>query len=252
MTRSNEEWLQSAGASPETLMRWHAEAMFTRDAAGRLLRVNEPWPGASEAAKLFITRPIAGPARCYVRHDVPGALAARLKTVAESEPAPACLDEAPRCLTECLRLLNAEQAEYGPCYWVPPLPTAGETVVLTRESARQLAQPPLDWLADELPYAQPCAAVIRDGRVASVCRSVRIGDRVAEAGLETLEACRGQGCAALAVAAWAQAVREQGLTPLYSTSWDNLASQRVVQKLGLWWYGVNGSVLSGGKAGPQG
>ena len=35
-----------------------------------------------------------------------------------------------------------------------------KAVLLTRESARRLALPPLDWLADELPYAEPCAAMM--------------------------------------------------------------------------------------------
>ena len=47
----------------------------------------------------------------------------------------------------------------------------------------------------------------------------------------------GRGFASAAVAAWAAALRERGRLPLYSTSWENLASQGVARKLGMVAYG---------------
>ena len=66
-----------------------------------------------------------------------------------------------------------------------------------------------------------------------ICASARISPGAAEAGVETVAAYRGQGCAQVAVEAWAAAVRESGRVPFYSTSWDNAASRAVARKLGL-------------------
>jgi predicted GNAT family acetyltransferase len=71
-----------------------------------------------------------------------------------------------------------------------------------------------------------------------VCGSVRISDRADEAGVETHPDFRGRGHALAAVWAWAQAVRNSGRVPLYSTSWSNMPSRRVAEKLGLVQYGT--------------
>jgi RimJ/RimL family protein N-acetyltransferase len=88
----------------------------------------------------------------------------------------------------------------------------------------------------------PCVGVVRDGIVISACHCARFTDRGAEAGLETLEAYRGQGFGTSAAAGWARVLRGMGREPLYSTSWENLASQGVARKLGLIFYGVDFSI----------
>jgi predicted GNAT family acetyltransferase len=57
--------------------------------------------------------------------------------------------------------------------------------------------------------------------------------------VETLPAARRRGHAVSVVAAWARAVKQIGALPLYSTSWDNVASQSVATKLGLSHFGVD-------------
>jgi len=73
----------------------------------------------------------------------------------------------------------------------------------------------------------------------SVCRSVRITPAAHEAGVETLPDFRAKGYAQDVVAGWARLVRSMGAIPLYSTSWENTASQALAKKLRLVMYGAD-------------
>jgi RimJ/RimL family protein N-acetyltransferase len=61
--------------------------------------------------------------------------------------------------------------------------------------------------------------------------------------VETLPDFRGQGYAKDVAAEWANRVRAVGGIPLYSTSWENKASQAVARKLGLECYGADFQIL---------
>jgi RimJ/RimL family protein N-acetyltransferase len=95
------------------------------------------------------------------------------------------------------------------------------------------------WLLDELADWRPCFAVVRDGAAVSVCFSARIGAAAAECGVDTLPAFRGRGYATAVTTAWGASVRDAGLVPLYSTAWDNLASQGVARRIGLTMFGAD-------------
>ena len=128
------------------------------------------------------------------------------------------------------------------CWAADEMAYPDDVVFLNQENIQSFLPDAFSWLAQEISDVLPCAAVIQNGQAVTICRSVRISNEAAEAGLETLSVYRGRGYAGLAVMAWARAVRKEGRMPLYSTSWDNIASQQVAKKLGLRWYGVNFSV----------
>ncbi len=67
-------------------------------------------------------------------------------------------------------------------------------------------------------------------------------DLAHEAGVETLPDYRKRGRALNVVAGRAGAVRKMGAIRFYSTSWNNLASQRVAARLKLRMYGVDFSI----------
>jgi RimJ/RimL family protein N-acetyltransferase len=89
-----------------------------------------------------------------------------------------------------------------------------------------------EWLPD-VAIGHPFFAAIEDDRAVAVCTTVIASQDVHEAGVETVAEYRGRGFAADAVAAWAKAVRKLGSVPLYATTFDNISSQRVAQRLSL-------------------
>ena len=140
--------------------------------------------------------------------------------------------------------LGGVQSSYvGPAYRFPselPAPIV-ETTRLAYGELHLLGR--MGWNvnaeAEQFAAREPYVAVIADGAVVSVCFCARLTDRAAEAGLETLEGYRGRGYGPAVTAAWARAIRASGRIPLYSTSWDNLASQAVAGKLGLVQYATD-------------
>ncbi len=220
------------------LMRAHVDALFTYDAAGRMLRVNDP--EGKVAPRLYVGRTVHGvELRC--RYDVDDELAQALAAVALSEPGEDALCVSPYGAARYEELLARhapiERTSAGPAYCFPrELPVSSDVVLATPENANLLA-PPLDpWLAD-IALGRPTVMLVNDGQAVSICSSVRITDVAHEAGVETAAEFRGRGYAARVVAAWARMIRERGRMPLYSTSWQNQASQAVARKLGLLRYG---------------
>jgi RimJ/RimL family protein N-acetyltransferase len=114
-------------------------------------------------------------------------------------------------------------------------------VDLPHEATAELIDEQSAHLLDEhFPYTRavleqraPVVGVVVDGSVVAACYAARRRPDAAEAGLATVEQYRRRGLAGLVVAAWRDAVEESGRQPLYSTSWDNLASRAVARKLGL-------------------
>lgn len=216
------------------------DALFTHDAAGRIGFVNEP--GGDRAPRFFLGRTGEGN-RWRIRDDLPEAVARRLHELAADEPVSDDLRAAPRHLAAYHEALGEVASSYtGPAYRFPDtLPTLTTTTQLTYADLHLLGRMGWNVDAEATGFAarEPYLAIIEDGAVVSVCFCSRLTERVAEAGLETLDGYRGRGYAPAVTVAWARAVRATGRIPLYSTSWDNLASQAVARKLGLVQYATD-------------
>jgi RimJ/RimL family protein N-acetyltransferase len=127
----------------------------------------------------------------------------------------------------------------GPAWRFPDSMSRQADIVAITQAIAHLVPTDFAMLADEIQERQPFFGIVRDNRAVSICYSARNSDLAAEAGVDTLEAYRGRGFAVAVTASWADAVRRDGREPLYSTSWENAASRRVADKLGLILYGAD-------------
>lgn len=200
--------------------------MFLLDRRGRLLVGNEPARPAPP--RIFIS--IGGGARIVlVRHDV---------CERHTRDWLACCDD-PAALAAKLREHAIIEREYrGPAYVLPSLEPAAGAVLLGGPDTPPLHPELLarGWRTSE---TGPYVGVVWDGLVVAVCSSSREGSGACEAGVETAIQYRGLGLGSLAVQSWAAAVQQSGRVALYSTEWENLASQRLAARLGAHQYGEN-------------
>lgn len=225
------------------LMRIRADTAFTYDGRGRMLRSNEPREEERRPAPRLFIGCTAGGHVVRVGATVPDAVAGRLKAIVERQSPVGDLRLPPAALARVRELLARDAPVTteggGPAYrfsaWIAQ---SGEVVRLT-DANRMLARDTYPWLYDEVGDWQPCFAMVRDGATVSVCFSARIGVQAAEAGVETLPEFRGRGYASAVTAAWGAAVRADGRIPLYSTAWENVASQGVARRLGLTMFGAD-------------
>lgn len=220
--------------SPLSLMQKRIAAHYLHDGRGRIQSINQ-WDGGT-APRFYLGRTAAGNLWRF-RADLPDELVAELQALCAEEPAVNELTRPLKYHNLYLHLLAShtptKQIWAGPAYWfaVDAIPKI-QPISINEENAGLLRGGLEAWLPD-VPHRQPFMAIVADGQAVAVCASVRITNAAHEAGVETLPAYRQRGYAVSAVAAWAAAVRKTGALPFYSTSWDNIASQKVAASLGL-------------------
>ena len=88
--------------------------------------------------------------------------------------------------------------------------------------ARRILQPDL----------HPPIGVVVDGRLLSLAHSSRSTAEACELGIDTLPEARRRGYALAATVAWSAAIREKGLTPIYSALAANTASLQLAEAAG--------------------
>lgn len=187
--------------------------------------------------RFHLARSIKGN-HCVFRSDVPAETRAAIEQLVECEPPLDKPAAAPVYEKDYLDLLNrdltVEAIWRGPAYRIKEtdMPPAVKTVAITHANQDLLKPHMLDWLPD-IPHREPFIAAVENNAAVAVCASVRITKEAHEAGVETVAAFRRRGYARGVVSAWAKSVRNKNAVPLYSTSWDNAASQAVAASLKL-------------------
>jgi hypothetical protein len=189
------------------------EALYRCDHRGRLVSINQ-WNGGA-APRFYLMRTADGVV-CRFRGDLPDDLVGRLENLCNQEPRGEPLGKLPARYSQYLDLLSSHapvnRVWAGPVYMSTRdiRPSAYPTAI-DDNNAHLLRGGFEDWLPD-VPHRRPFMAMIEDDHAVSICASVRIS---------------------------ARAVRLLGATPFYSTSWDNIASQRVAGRLRLSLVGVD-------------
>ena len=212
--------------------------MYIHDPSGRITAVNEP--GGARAPCFHLVR-TAGGNRWRVRADLPRALQSALDELLRDEPVVEAFEHEPAQLDALTRAIaqagDAARTTYrGPAFAVPEVEAPRDVVRVTKDRAALLECHLPDWL-DHFAAHEPTFAVVLDGHAVSICQSARRLGRATEASVRTIEGYQGRGYAKRVVAAWATAIRKQDSVPLYSTSWENLASRAVARALGMRMYG---------------
>jgi hypothetical protein len=219
----------------------HVEALFTLDARGRLVTVNEP--SGKPAPRFFLGRTAEGNG-WWFRHDVSATTVRNLQALCRALPAGMAAGQPPDgFLAPFVAVLEREapvtKIWQGPAFRFPDrLPESTQAVAISSANG-DLLLPLLDSWHGDVERCQPMYAMVVGGLAVSLCASVRIAPAAHEAGVETAPEFRGLNYAGQAVAAWARAVRRLGARPLYSTSWSNAASRSVARKIGLIEFGVD-------------
>lgn len=175
------------------------------------------------------------------RHDLPEDICEALELYCQAEPF--TTSDRPEYEDEYIRILSAHTPVHrlwlGPAYWFSNgAAAASEPTLIDEQNAALLKDSLPDWIAD-VRHQQPFYAMIVEGQAIAVCASVRITDEAHEAGVETLASHRRKGYAVSVISAWASTVEKLGALPLYSTSIDNMLSQKVAARVGLSRYGVD-------------
>ncbi len=220
------------------LMLAHATALFTHDSRENLVCVNDP--AGDVAPRFFLGMTADGPLVMFgtdvdqATRDELAQIAARVALV--PDVLTRALDPSPFEVI-LARTKPIARTWLGPAYLCPDDARRVLSAVPIDDDNCGLLRPLLDDWRLDVPVCQPMTALILEERAVAVCCSVRRTETAHEAGVETAAPFRGRGHAAAAVSAWIRAVREANRLPLYSTSWQNVASQALARKLGLLLFG---------------
>ncbi len=219
----------------------HLDALYRRDPMGLIVASRDP---AVEPPPFHLVRMSDGN-RWLVAAHLDGLQRERLASVLSALPPisdcagarshPPDVD----AIRAALPRRSAFQREYrGPAFFFPQSVASADAAELLTGALAVAEEGLFAWLRSADDATHPIAVVRAEtGEIAAVCYSARATSAAAEAGVETVKKHRRRGYASRAVVAWAGAVARGGRVPLYSTSWENLASQALVRRLALICYG---------------
>ncbi|WP_338786961.1 GNAT family N-acetyltransferase [Metabacillus sp. FJAT-53654] len=216
------------------LMEIQAEVLFQYDISGRMEQINDPLK--MNAPLFFLGRTKDG--------NVTKFHSALSNTKIDEIKKVIAKDSTNVKLSKLITIFKSSTQPIrnlwiGPAYVFPDNFNRPSSAIRMTKENRHLLLEGFPTIFEQLEWRQPCFGIIEDGFVVSVCCSARRSSSAAEASVETMEKYRGRGYGVQTAIAWANALQEEGIIPLYSTSWDNFSSQTIAGKLKLYSYGVD-------------
>lgn len=127
----------------------------------------------------------------------------------------------------------------GPAYVFPDMRGRSTQAIRITNMNIELLRKYFSDFFDDVAHGQPVFAVVQNQVAVSLCCSARTSSIAAEASLHTARDFRGRAYGMEVSTAWAAEIQNQGRIALYSTAWNNLASQAVARKLKLRQYGMD-------------
>ncbi|MED3574341.1 GNAT family N-acetyltransferase [Cytobacillus praedii] len=213
------------------LMVHHVNVLFRHDTENRMTVVNElPY---DVAPRIFIGTTRLGSVVRFSK-SLDDSLIKKLEQVIGSNPG--------THLGEIIKVLSIDRIVnnlwIGPAYVFPDVRdrTCTKAIIVTNKN-KEILEPYFTYTFEDFENKQPCFVIVEDNIPVSICCSARQTSKAAEASVFTHEDYRGRAYGADVTNAWASEVQKQGRTALYSTSYDNFASQSLARKLQLGRYG---------------
>ncbi|MFJ8416395.1 GNAT family N-acetyltransferase [Bacillus paramycoides] len=210
-----------------------AEVLFVYNQAGRIKSVNEH--GYLKAPRFFLGRTREGNVTKY-HYDLHSEMINKIEKLIQKYSKHIEI-------AKIIKVLNEERTVeniwIGPAYRFPnDLIEPIRTLQITGKN-KELLRESFPSLIEQMEWRQPYFAIVENEKVVSICCSARSTTIASEASVETLSEFQGKGYGSDVVTAWAISIQEEKRIPLYSTAWDNFASQAVARKLKLSNYGMN-------------
>lgn len=216
------------------------KALYLHDAQNRLIGINET-DTHQIVPRLHILR-TATHCRYRLRFDLSESIATQLIELAKTEPANPNFRQNLVHHQAYIDILEQDAAitkiNSGPAYYMPEM-QASNHAILIHEDNKSLLEENFSFSLEQFETRNPIAVIVKDEIAIAACFCARKTDYAAEAGVYTEEAYRKQGYGREIVRQWAVAVQQMGLQALYSTSWENLASQKLASSLGAIQYGTD-------------
>lgn len=222
----------------------HVHSLFLQNPAGDLTQVND-WRRERQAPLFYLGRPEKGDGEpiCLFHESIPALVREEILEKVKAEPQrsdliPESADQLAIILSEVTEI---SEPWFGPAFCFNPMPLTGssdEIILVTEQNANMLEAHLSDWLPD-VSYEQPMFAWVEQGEAVGVCASVRTSSHAMAAGVDVCEHARRRGIGRQLVKAWGQAVQDLGKIAMYSTSFDNIASQNLAKSLGLKYLGTD-------------